>query len=175
MLITKRFGALAGVALRQLLIKSVRNNTNKAKANKPTAKSEIRTHKSKISPDLDWIVMKAIEKDRERRYPSASDLAADIVRHLKDEPVLASPPSRTYLITKFVKRHRTAVAAATAMALRLNGISHWMMWEVASLFEHIGTVQDGIGALAQPISIQDSVDASELQVSRGEVRFENLS
>jgi len=67
--------------------------------------------------DLDWIVMKAIEKDRTRRYPSASDLAADIVRHLKDEPVLASPPSRVYLITKFVKRHRAAVAAATAIAL----------------------------------------------------------
>ena len=43
-----------------------------------------------------------------------------------------------------------AVAAATAMALRLNGISHWVMWEMASLFEHIGTVQDGISTLCRP-------------------------
>ena len=42
-----------------------------------------------------------------------------------------------------------AVAAATAMALRLNGISHWVMWEMAALFEHIGTVQDGINTLAR--------------------------
>ena len=67
-----------------------------------------------------------------------------------------------------------AVAAATAMALRLNGISHWIMWEMASLFEHVGTVQDGIGALARPVLIQDAPDAAELTVPRGEIRFEQL-
>lgn len=67
-----------------------------------------------------------------------------------------------------------AVAAATAMALRLNGVSHWIMWEMANLFEHIGTVQDGITALAKPVAIKDKPDARELMVSRGEIRFENL-
>lgn len=67
-----------------------------------------------------------------------------------------------------------AVAAATAMALRLNGVSHWVMWEMANLFEHVGTVQDGITALAKPVSIKDSTDAGELSVSRGEIRFERL-
>ena len=67
-----------------------------------------------------------------------------------------------------------AVAAATAMALRLNGVSHWIMWEMANLFEHVGTVQDGITALAKPVAIQDAADASELAVSRGEIRFERL-
>jgi len=68
-----------------------------------------------------------------------------------------------------------AVAASTAMALRLNGISHWVMWEVASLFEQIGTVQDGIGTLATPPAIVDRADAASLRVERGEIRFEQVS
>ena len=67
-----------------------------------------------------------------------------------------------------------AVAAATAMSLRLNGISHWVMWEFSSLFEHIGTVQDGINTLARPHAVTDSADAVPLTVPRGEVRFENV-
>jgi ATP-binding cassette subfamily B multidrug efflux pump len=68
-----------------------------------------------------------------------------------------------------------AVAAATAMALRLNGISHWIMWEFASLFEHIGTVQDGIDTLARPHAVLDRPGAPPLTVPRGEIRFENVS
>ena len=67
-----------------------------------------------------------------------------------------------------------AVAAATAMAMRLNGISHWVMWEMASLFEHIGTVQDGLATLSKPQAIADANGATELTVSQGEVRFEAL-
>jgi ATP-binding cassette subfamily B multidrug efflux pump len=67
-----------------------------------------------------------------------------------------------------------AVAAATAMALRLNGISHWVMWEMASLFEHIGTVQDGITTLSKPRTVVDRPGALPLQVPRGEVRFEHV-
>ena len=67
-----------------------------------------------------------------------------------------------------------AVAAATAMALRLNGISHWIMWEMAMLFEHIGTVQDGIGTLSRPRQVVDAPGARPLQVDRGEVCFEDL-
>jgi ATP-binding cassette subfamily B multidrug efflux pump len=67
-----------------------------------------------------------------------------------------------------------AVAAATAMAMRLNGISHWVMWEMASLFEHIGTVQDGLATLSKPQTIADANGATALTVPRGEVHFENL-
>ena len=67
-----------------------------------------------------------------------------------------------------------AVAAATAMALRLNGMSHWVMWEMASLFEHIGTVQDGMNTLSKARSVVDRPDAVALEVPRGEVRFENV-
>jgi len=69
--------------------------------------------------DLDWITMKALEKDRTRRYGSVSDLAADLRRHLDDAPVLASPPSATYRISKFVRRHRSGVAVAGALVLLL--------------------------------------------------------
>jgi ATP-binding cassette subfamily B multidrug efflux pump len=67
-----------------------------------------------------------------------------------------------------------AVAAATAMALRLNGISHWMMWEMASLFEHIGTVQDGMTTLSRAQTVLDEPDAKPLVVTQGEVKFEQV-
>src|SRR5947208_1473516 len=69
--------------------------------------------------DLDWIVMKALEKDRTRRYESASSLAMDIQRHLENEPVLASPPSNLYRFQKLVRRNKTIFAAVVAVALAL--------------------------------------------------------
>jgi ATP-binding cassette subfamily B multidrug efflux pump len=68
-----------------------------------------------------------------------------------------------------------AVAAATAMALRLQGMSHWIMWETTSLFESVGTVQDGINTLTRARTIVDKPDASVLEVPRGEIRFEQAS
>ena len=64
--------------------------------------------------ELDWITMKALDKDRTRRYGSPSELAADIQRHLHHQPVLAGPPSATYRTRKFVRRHRFGVGVATA-------------------------------------------------------------
>src|SRR5262249_25808898 len=61
-----------------------------------------------VDGDLNSIAMKALEKARERRYASVSDLAADIQRHLEYRPVLASPPSRIYRVRKFLRRHRLA-------------------------------------------------------------------
>lgn len=69
--------------------------------------------------DLDWIVMKCLEKDREQRYETASGLARDIGRHLEHEPIQARPPSATYRARKFVRRHRAAVAAVAAIAVVL--------------------------------------------------------
>ncbi|WP_028313054.1 ABC transporter ATP-binding protein [Derxia gummosa] len=68
-----------------------------------------------------------------------------------------------------------ALAAATAMAVRLNGISHWVMWEMTMLFEQIGTVQDGLNTLSRPHAITDRPGAPELKVTRGEVRFEHVN
>ena len=68
-----------------------------------------------------------------------------------------------------------AVAAVIAMSLRLAGISHWVMWEFARLFENIGTVQDGISTLTQMPAVADAPQARPLAVTRGDVRFENVS
>jgi ATP-binding cassette subfamily B multidrug efflux pump len=67
-----------------------------------------------------------------------------------------------------------AVAAATAMALRLNGIAHWIMWEMANLFENIGTVQDGMRTLSRRQAVVDAPGATPLAVTRGEIRLEGV-
>jgi serine/threonine protein kinase/tetratricopeptide (TPR) repeat protein len=74
-----------------------------------------------VRGELDWIAMKALEKDRNRRYATANAFALDIQRYLADEPVLACPPSRGYRLRKFVRRNRGAVLATTLIALALVG------------------------------------------------------
>ena len=67
-----------------------------------------------------------------------------------------------------------AVAAATAMALRLNGLTHWIMWQTAALFENIGTVQDGMRTLSKPHTVVDRANAKPLVVSQGEIVFQQV-
>jgi WD40 repeat protein/serine/threonine protein kinase len=69
--------------------------------------------------ELDWVVLRALEKDRNRRYESASALAADVRRYLHDEPVLACPPSAWYRLGKFGRRNKAALGVATAVGLLL--------------------------------------------------------
>ncbi len=71
--------------------------------------------------ELDWVVLKALAKDRDRRYPSASELAADVARYLAGEVVQARPPGRWYRAATFARRNRVAVAAGVAVALALAG------------------------------------------------------
>ena len=98
----------------------------------------------------------------------------EIVNHALSMGLIASTAGMTLWLWTQGQVGVGAVAAATAMALRLNGISHWIMWEMASLFEHIGTVQDGITTLSRPVAIRDAEDARPLQVSRGELRFDQV-
>jgi tetratricopeptide (TPR) repeat protein len=72
-----------------------------------------------VRGELDWIAMKALEKDRNRRYETASSFAADVQRYLKDEPVQACPPSRRYRLRKWLRKHRAAAAAGLGLALML--------------------------------------------------------
>src|SRR5262249_42708251 len=73
--------------------------------------------------ELDWIVMKALEKDRSRRYETATGLAADLRRYLDDEPVQACPPSAGYRLRKFARRNKAAFAVASFAALALVAIA----------------------------------------------------
>ena len=72
-----------------------------------------------VRGDLDWIVMRALEKERSRRYPSASEFAADVRRHLDQLPVLAGPPTARYRVRKFIRRHRVSVTFAGVVVLLL--------------------------------------------------------
>ncbi|MHC5112065.1 MAG: tetratricopeptide repeat protein [Planctomycetota bacterium] len=81
--------------------------------------SDVQTLTRRLRGDLDWILMKALEKDRTQRYVSAWELAADVHRHLRNEPVEAGPPSTTYRMRKFVQRNRLLVGAAAAIFLVL--------------------------------------------------------
>lgn len=90
--------------------------------------TEARLLSTLVRGDLDWIVMRALEKDRARRYETASELAADVGRHLAGDPVLAAPPSFTYRASRFVRRHRTGAVAASLVLASLVlglGISLW--------------------------------------------------
>ena len=73
--------------------------------------------------DLDWIVMRCLEKDRTRRYETATGLARDIQRYLESKPVSARPPTGAYRIRKFILRHKLGFAAATAIAVTLVALS----------------------------------------------------
>ena len=78
--------------------------------------------------ELDWVVMKALEKDRRRRYETASDFAADVMRYLTDRPVEAFPPSSWYRLTKFVRRNRVAISTGAVVASALvlgTAVSTW--------------------------------------------------
>jgi serine/threonine protein kinase len=93
----------------------------------PSLAANRKTEPTKLSRlmrgDLDWITLKALEKDRTRRYETANGLAMDLQRHLEGEPVLAAPPTATYRLRKFARKHRAVLATSlTIMALLLLGI-----------------------------------------------------
>src|SRR5207245_372702 len=111
------------------------------------SKSEIKNQKSKIEEasslrllqirkliellrgDLDWIVMKCLEKDRTRRYDTANGVATDVQRYLNTEPVAARPPSQLYRFQKLVRRNKLAFGAASAVVAALViglGLSTWL-------------------------------------------------
>jgi ATP-binding cassette subfamily B multidrug efflux pump len=99
----------------------------------------------------------------------------EIVNHILSMALIASTAGVALWLWTQGRVGVGALAAATAMALRLNGISHWVMWEMASLFEQIGTVQDGINTLARSPTVVDRADAQPLRVTRGDIRFEAVS
>ena len=96
--------------------------------------------------DLDWIIMKALEKDRSRRYSSALELAEDLRRHVRHEPVGARPPSRIYRVSRLLRRYRLLViAAAVFLCLTLVGLA--IEWEtqrrdsLSALFEGTASLE----------------------------------
>ena len=81
--------------------------------------TQVRSLTSALRRDLDWVAMRCLEKDRERRYPTPAALAEDVRRYLRNEPVSAGPPSASYRASKFIRRHRSAVIVGGVVAATL--------------------------------------------------------
>ena len=82
-----------------------------------------------VRGELDWIVMKALEKDRNRRYETANGFALDVQRYLADEPVQACPPSAWYRLRKFAAKHGAALTTAGAFAVLLVAAAVLSAWQ----------------------------------------------
>src|ERR1039457_2158361 len=107
--------------------------------------------------DLDWIVMRCLEKNRARRYETPTALATDIAHYLNDEPVVASPPSRLYSATKFVRRNHLAVLAAASVALALVAGSVVSTWQAVRAIRAERTA-----ALERGRAVKESARAEDL-------------
>jgi len=148
-------------------------------------RTDRRTFLRALRGDLDWIVMKALEKTRSRRYAAASELAADIRRFLAHEPVIARPPGNLYRMRKFVRRHRFGVASGALVSVALIagivGTTIGMLRAVraesratseAESFEHIAEYLVGVFEVADPnIARANTITAREiLDAKAAEIR-----
>jgi tetratricopeptide (TPR) repeat protein len=141
-------------------------------------RTNLRLLQRKLRGDLDWITLKAMEKDRTRRYASASELAGDIRRHLNHEPVMAGRPSLTYKARRFVRRHRAVVIGLVAvLAVLISGIVVSLFFafraerasdEATAVAEFLQ--EDVFGAIdpysygSQQVSVKEILDAASQKV-----------
>ena len=112
-----------------------------------------------LKGDLDWIVMKALEKDRRRRYESANDLAADVQRHLSDEAVEACPPSLTYRGKKFARRNWSRVAVALGATLALVAVGVGLLANLWTAAAQRQLIEQAIGEM------QTAIEAGDLELA----------
>ena len=115
--------------------------------------------------DLDWIIMRCLEKDRDRRYGTAHELADDVRRHLRQEPVVARPPTKLYRAQRFVARNRLACAsvAAVALALVLGAVVSTRQAIRATRAERIARAERDAATLAQQAEALARTDAQRRQ------------
>lgn len=119
--------------------------------------------------DLDWIVMRALEKDRDRRYEMPALLAADLRRHLSHEPVLAGPPSTVYRLLKLARRHRGAAAGAAVAAVGLVGALIVLAWSVLRVSDERDLAQGSRDAAERSAEVaQDSQALAEQRLGAAE-------
>jgi eukaryotic-like serine/threonine-protein kinase len=134
-----------------------------------------RSERATVS-ELDWIVMKALEKDRSRRYESASAFAADVQRYLDGEPVLACPPTALYRFQKFAKKHKPALATAALFAACLllgTTISLWQALRATAAEGQANTNEAQAQASAQEAkekAQEATAQRDEAQKQRDEVK-----
>jgi WD40 repeat protein len=133
------------------------------------ARASARRLLHELRGDLDWIVMKCLEKDRSRRYDTANGLAADLKRHLSNEPVLARPPSTAYKFQKAFRRNKLVFSAGTAVLLALLtglGISLWLYTGKSAAEREQMQLRQQAEAKALEASEARAVAAQERDLSR---------
>jgi non-specific serine/threonine protein kinase/serine/threonine-protein kinase len=158
--------------LRQLGADSAATAQNRG-ADAPTLTRQLRG-------DPDAIALKALEKDRRRRYASPSELAADIERYLRNEPVSAHPPSRSYRARKYIRRHRVGVALASALVLLLLGVAIAQTVELRAIRKErdradritafmtgMFKVSDPSAARGNDIRVREVLDKASTQIVNG--------
>jgi len=140
-----------------------------------TAASQRSSDRSKLlhqlKGDLDWIVMKALEKDRTRRYETANALAADVGRHLGNEPVVARPPSAGYRFQKAFRRNKLAFASGMAVAAALVvgvAVSTWLAFVARKAQREAEVAQKG--EERQRLQAQSALKVSETEHQRAEAQ-----
>lgn len=147
-------------------------------------RTDIGALRNQLKGDLDWIVMKAIEKDRSRRYGSPTELGADIRRYLLDEPVLATPPSPLYKTRKFVRRHRYGVSAAATLLVLLISFAITMAVQAGRIAEQrdrankeaetarlVSDVMEGLFTESDPTETRGATVTAREILDRGAVRI----
>jgi WD40 repeat protein/serine/threonine protein kinase len=117
-------------------------------------KSDPKRLRQLLKGELDWIVVKCLEKDRSRRYESAGAVAADVQRHLRDEPVQACPPSVAYRLRKFVRRNKVALAMASIVAAALLFVAAGFVVSTASVWRTMLDLQRALDREQQTVYFQ---------------------
>jgi tetratricopeptide (TPR) repeat protein/tRNA A-37 threonylcarbamoyl transferase component Bud32 len=138
-------------------------------------RTDPRTLSRQIKGDLDWIVMRALEKDRARRYGSPTELAEDIGRHQRSEPVLACQPSALYRTKKFVGRHRFGVTVAMAAALLLVGFAAHERFQSRRIAAERDAANRVLEYLKGVFEVSDPREAGGGEISTGDLLDQNVA
>jgi len=128
--------------------------------------------KSLLRGDLDWIVMKALEKDRNRRYQTANGFGMDVHRYLNNEPILARPPSRLYRLQKLVRRNQTTFAAIVAVSVALMagfGTSTWLFFREREARREAESAQRVETELRAEADARANISQAALLISRNDM------
>jgi eukaryotic-like serine/threonine-protein kinase len=151
--------------LSQLVTSNAKSGKRKAEKDQTSSRQLLQMRKliELLRGDLDWIVMKCLEKDRARRYATANALASDVQRHLNTEPVAARPPSQSYRLQKWIRRNKLAFAAATTVTLAL------VLGIVASTWQAVRATR----AEREQIRLRQAAQEAQVNESQQRQRAEN--
>lgn len=132
--------------------------------------TDLRRLVDSLSSELDWVVMRALEKDRDRRYQTADGFAEDVLRYLNHEPVVARPPSRRYRFRKLVRRNKGVFASVAAISLTLLaglGTSSWLFVKERAAREAMELARQNEAVLRSEAETREKISQAAVLISRG--------